>query len=184
MSQPQLPPGGGRRARRWLLPLILVLIVAVPLAEVWLLLQVGHWIGLLPTIGLLVALAIFGTWLSRHEGGRAWKGLNTALNTGRMPTGEVADAALILIGALLLVFPGFFTDIMGLVFLLPFTRPLARKVFGWIIAGQKKKFTDAGMLPPMGPIGYGRRDQEASGPVYRDGDVIEGEVVDNPDDRS
>lgn len=185
MSYPQLPPGG-RRRRRWLLPLILVLLVTVPLAEIWLLLQVGNWIGLVPTVGLLVVVAIFGTWLSRREGGRAWKGLNDALNTGRMPTGELADTALILIGAILLVFPGFITDIVALVFLLPFTRPLAKKVFAWIIAGQAKKYADGGMLPPLGyprspgeppnPTGFG---QSRSGA----GDVIEGEVVESPDDR-
>lgn len=187
MSRPQLPPRAGRPRRSWVLPMLVVLLLVVPLAEVWLLLQVGSWIGLLPTVGLLVGLAIFGTWLSRHEGSRAWKGLNEAVNTGRLPTGAVADAALILIGALLLVFPGFFTDIFGLVFLLPFTRPLAKRLFGWVIAGQAKRFAAGpGVLPPFGPPGYppSARGEPGGAPRYGSGDVIEGEVVDNdPEDR-
>lgn len=185
---PQLPPGGGRR-RRWLLPLILVLLVTVPLAEVWLLLQVGNWIGLLPTVGLLVVITFFGTWLSRRQGGRAWKSLNDAVDTGRMPSGELADTALILIGAVLLVFPGFFTDIIALVFLLPFTRPLAKKLFGWMISRQAQKYADGGILPPTGAVGYPRSPGESTGPSQPgqaqsgQDDVIEGEVVESPDDR-
>jgi UPF0716 protein FxsA len=181
MSHPRLPGGGRRpRGRRWVLPLLLVVLVAVPLAEVWLLLQVGNWIGLIPTVGLLVGLAILGTWLSRHQGSRAWKGLNEATSTGRLPTGELADAALILVGALLLVFPGFFTDIVGLVFLLPFTRPLAKRLFGWAIAGQAKKFAPGpGVLPPFAPFGPPAGQQPRTPPRYGNGEVIDGEVVDD-----
>lgn len=195
MSHQQLPPnlsrsGARRRRGGWLLPVVIVLLIAVPLAEVWLLLQVGSWIGLLPTLGALVVIAVLGTWLSRRAGNRAWRGLSQALNTGRMPTGELADAALILIGALLLVFPGFFTDIVALVFLLPFARPLAKKLFGLFIAGQAKKYADRGLLPPMDVGNYRPRDSRSPGdgpanpPRSGRDDLIEGEVIDDPDDRA
>lgn len=189
-----LPPGAGRRRRRrpWALPLLLLLLVLVPLTEIFVLLQVGNWIGLLPTIGLLIVVAVFGTWLSRREGSKAWKGLNQALATGELPGGQIADAAMILIGALLLVFPGFLTDLVALLFLLPFTRPLMKRLFAWAIADQAKKFTDSmpGMMPPIGmpmpgmpgypPTADGPASHSADGRMRNAGaygEVIEGEVV-------
>jgi UPF0716 protein FxsA len=122
------------RRRNWLLPLLIVLLVAVPIAEVWLLVQVGEAIGAVPTILILVAEAILGGWLMQREGRRAWAALNTAFASGKMPTGELAEAALVLVGGLLLMLPGFITDLFGFVFLLPFTRPYARRVLGFIVA--------------------------------------------------
>lgn len=186
MSHQQLPPGPGRRRRPWALPLLLLVLIAVPLAEIWVLLQVGSWIGLLPTIGLLLVIAVLGTWLSRREGGKAWKGINTALQTGELPSGKIADAAMVLLGAILLVFPGFLTDIVALLFLLPFTRPLMRRLLGWSIARQAKKFApEPGMLPPFTVPGYPPHPSaEPPRPHHAQGDVIEGEVVDdNPDER-
>lgn len=184
-----LPPGEGRRRRRrpWALPLLLVLLVLVPLTEIFVLLQVGNWIGLLPTIGLLIVVAVFGTWLSKREGGKAWKGLNQAVNTGELPSGQIADAAMILVGALMLVFPGFLTDIVALLFLLPFTRPLMKKLFAWAVAGQAKKFTDGmpgiGMprMPGYPPTVDGSGTHKADGRMRNpgeSGEVIEGEVID------
>ncbi|MDO5498076.1 MAG: FxsA family protein [Propionibacteriaceae bacterium] len=182
----QLPSGSPRRRPRWALPLLLLLLVLVPMAEIVVLLQVGNWIGLLPTIGLLIVLAILGTWLSRREGGRAWKGVNEALRTGEFPSNQMADAAMVLVGALLLVFPGFLTDIVALLFLLPFTRPWMRTLLGWSIARQAKKFVpEPGMLPPFGMPGYPPPMADERPRTDHDrGDVIEGEVVDDdPDGR-
>lgn len=123
-----------RRGGGWLLPLVLVLLVAVPIVEVWLLIQVGQQIGLLATIAILVVEAALGGWLMRREGGRAWKALNDAFRGGRMPSAELADAALVLVGGVLLMLPGFVTDIIGFFFLLPFTRPLARRLLGFVVA--------------------------------------------------
>ena len=122
------------RRSGWVLPLLLVLLVAVPIAEVWLLLQVGRQIGLLPTLVLLVGTAALGGWLLRREGTRAWRALNAAFDGGRMPTGELADAALVLVGGVLLMLPGFVTDLIGLIFLLPLTRPAARKLLAYLVA--------------------------------------------------
>jgi UPF0716 protein FxsA len=95
---------------------------------------VGQRIGALPTIGLLIAEAFLGAWLMRREGSKTWRALNTAITTGKLPTGEMLDAVLVMVGGVMLMLPGFFTDIFGLIFLLPFTRPIARNLLHLFIA--------------------------------------------------
>lgn len=138
MSDPQLAPTTARPRWRtpWLMIVLVVLLISLPIAEVALLVTVGRQIGVLPTIGILLAEAVLGAWLVRREGSRAWTSLNQAMQSGRLPSGELADAALILVGGTLLTLPGFVTDVLGLVFLLPFTRPFARRVLGWLVARQ------------------------------------------------
>lgn len=154
---PQQRRGGG-----WALPLLLVAMVVLPFVEIYLLVQVGQEIGIWWTLGILVAEALLGSWLMRREGSRAWKALNEAFASGKMPAGELADSALILVGGVLLVMPGFVTDIFGLLFLLPFTRPLARKVLAFFVARRMSKL---GV-----PTTYGRHDSS----------VIAGETVPDP----
>ncbi|MEZ5202494.1 MAG: FxsA family protein [Micropruina glycogenica] len=90
--------------------------ITVPIIEVWLLVAVGQRIGALPTIGLLIAEAFLGAWLMRREGSKTWRALNTAITTGKLPTGEMLDAVLVMVGGVMLMLPGFFTDIFGLIF--------------------------------------------------------------------
>ena len=156
VTQPR-PRSGG-----WILPLVMVGMVALPFLEIYLIIQVGQLIGVWWTLAILVGEALLGAWLMRREGTRAWKALNGAFASGKMPTGELADTALILVGGVLLVMPGFVTDVFGLLFLLPFTRPLARKVLAYAVA---RRMSRLGM-----PTGYARRD----------GSVIEGETVPDP----
>ena len=107
--------------------LVLVLLfIVVPLAELWVILQVGSAIGAPATIALLVADSILGSWLLRRSGRRAWARFTTALGSGTVPTNEVADGAMILFGGALMLTPGFLTDILGLLLLLPPTRALLR----------------------------------------------------------
>lgn len=122
-----------RLRRGWPMVILVVLLVAIPALEIWVLVQVGQAIGLLPTLIILFAEAVLGGWLMRREGGRAWQALNAAFTTGRVPTGELADAALILVGGVLLILPGFATDLIGFLFLLPMTRPLARKLVAFFL---------------------------------------------------
>lgn len=139
MSAPLPPPTDPVAAKpRWRAPwmviILVVLLVALPILEVTVLVRVGQEIGVLPTIAILVVEAIIGGWLTKREGTRAWQALQEAFGRGRMPAGELADAALVLVGGLLLMLPGFITDIFGFFFLLPFTRPLARGALGFLIA--------------------------------------------------
>jgi UPF0716 protein FxsA len=114
----------------WLAVALLVL----PILEIYVIIQVGQVIGAVPTIVLLVVESALGAWLVKREGRRAWNALSTAFGTGRLPGRELADAALVLVGGTLLLTPGFVTDVFGFFFVLPFTRPVARRWLGWLAA--------------------------------------------------
>ncbi|HET8759243.1 MAG TPA: FxsA family protein [Solirubrobacteraceae bacterium] len=110
-----------------LLPLVL-LFIAVPIAELAVIIQVGQAIGVWWTIGLLIADSLLGSWLMRHQGRSTWRRFNEAVAGGRVPTREVLDGALVIFGGALLLTPGFLTDILGLILLLPPTRAVVRKI--------------------------------------------------------
>jgi UPF0716 protein FxsA len=110
-----------------LLPLVLLFIV-VPIAELAVLIQVGQEIGVWWTIAILIADAIVGSILMRAQGRAAWRRFNEALATGRVPAREVLDGALVMFGGLLMLTPGFITDILGFLLLIPPTRAVARAV--------------------------------------------------------
>ena len=133
--------------RRLLLPLLVLGFILVSVAEVWLLTAVGSRIGVPWTLAILVVEALVGAWLMRREGRKAWAALSDAYATGKMPTGQLADAALVLVGGIMLILPGFFTDVIGLICLLPFTRPLARRLIGLILARQvARQGLDVGVM--------------------------------------
>jgi UPF0716 protein FxsA len=106
--------------------IIVVLFIVVPIAELYVIIQVGEAIGVLPTLFLLLADAVLGSLLLRHQGRGAWRRFNDALAQRRFPGKEVADGVLIVIGGTLLLAPGFLTDIVGIFLLMPPTRALAR----------------------------------------------------------
>lgn len=109
--------------------LLIVLFVVVPIAELAVIIQVGQAIGLWWTIALLVADSLVGSVLMRSQGRIAWRRFNEALHSGRVPAREVADGVLIIFGGALLLTPGFLSDVFGILFLLPPTRALIRRVF-------------------------------------------------------
>jgi UPF0716 protein FxsA len=109
--------------------LLVALFIAVPIAELAIIIQVGQALGLWPTIALLVVDSILGSVLMRSQGRAAWRRFNEALLGGRPPAREVADGVLIIFGGALLLTPGFISDVAGLLFLLPPTRAVIRRVF-------------------------------------------------------
>jgi UPF0716 protein FxsA len=112
------------------MPLLLVaLFIAVPIAELAVIIQVGQAIGVWWTIAILVADSILGSLLMRSQGRAVWRRFNAALQAGRAPAREVADGVLVILGGALLLTPGFLTDVFGLLFLLPPTRAAIRRVF-------------------------------------------------------
>ena len=110
-----------------LLPLVL-LFIAVPLAELAVIIQVGQWIGVWWTIALLLADSLAGSWLMRQQGRAAWRRFNAALQEGRVPGREVLDGALVIFGGAFLLTPGFITDVLGAILLIPPTRAIVRRV--------------------------------------------------------
>jgi UPF0716 protein FxsA len=168
-----MAPAVGRRGT-WLWTVLVVLLLVVPLLEVVVIIAVGRAIGGWPTFFLLLAESAFGAWLVRHEGGRAWQSLQTALTTGRMPSRQLADAALVLVGGVLLLTPGFLTDLVGFFLVLPFTRPAARKALEAVVARRLL----AGVYATGGVSA--RTAGSGPGPGTRPSgtdDVIEGEIL-------
>jgi UPF0716 protein FxsA len=98
---------------------LLIAFVVVPLVEIYVLVKVGQQIGALYAIGLLLGLSIFGAWLAKREGFALFGRLQQTLAAGRMPTNELIDGVLILVGGVLLFVPGFVTDAFGLLLLFP-----------------------------------------------------------------
>ena len=174
--------------------LLVVLFIVVPIAELYVLWQIGSAIGILPTIALLILDSILGAALMRSQGRAAWVRLHRALAEGRIPGKEVMDGALVIFGGALLLTPGFLSDILGLILLLPPTRALVRTLLlrrfaGRIVAGAAsgaqarmgRMFTfeagpRAGAGPGAGPAARpsaGRR-----GPGGFNDDVVEGTASD------
>ncbi|MEO3812548.1 FxsA family protein [Sphaerisporangium sp. B11E5] len=146
----------------------------VPVLEIWVLIQIGQVIGGWQTVGLLILDSLLGAWLVRREGRRAWRGLQQALQSGRMPDRELADGALIVAGGALLLTPGFLTDLVGFFCVLPFTRPLARRALSWFLGRRVRLLTAGtpyGMMFPGGGSGARRPDG---------GRVVSGQVIDDP----
>ncbi|GAA1570736.1 hypothetical protein GCM10009789_25310 [Kribbella sancticallisti] len=162
---------------------VAVALLVVPVIEIYVIIQIGQVIGGWPTVGLLILESALGAWLIKREGRRAWNALRTATETARMPGKELADAALVLVGGTLLLTAGFITDIFGFFFVLPFTRPLARKVLaGFLsrrIAGQLGGNPITGFMPGT----YRPPTAEDADRAHRErqsasDDVIQGEVID------
>src|SRR3954454_8674082 len=106
-------------------PLILLFII-VPIVEIYVIIQVGQAIGPWWTIALLIADSILGAWLMRQQGRSAWRRFNEAIAAGKVPHKEVIDGVLVIFGGALLLTPGFTTDILGALFLIPPTRAAIR----------------------------------------------------------
>jgi UPF0716 protein FxsA len=111
-----------------LLPLLVLLFIVVPIAELAIIIQVGQLIGVWWTIALLIADSVLGSLLMRAQGRHAWKRFTEALQAGRPPAREVVDGMLVLAGGALLLTPGFISDLLGLALLLPPTRALVRRI--------------------------------------------------------
>ena len=100
----------------------------LPVAEIYVIIRVGEAIGALPTVALLVADSVAGAMLLRSEGRAAWRRFNEALGAGRIPAREVFDGALVIAGGALLLTPGFITDAVGILLLIPPGRAVFRGV--------------------------------------------------------
>jgi UPF0716 protein FxsA len=128
--------------------LILVLLFLVlPVAEIYVIIQVGQAIGILPTLALLILDGFVGAALARSQGQAAWERFNRALADGRVPAHETFDGAMIILGGALLLTPGFITDVVGFCLLIPPTRALVRGLVARL-ARRRVAFTWGVAMPP------------------------------------
>jgi UPF0716 protein FxsA len=139
--------------------LLVIAFIVVPLLELYVIIQVGGAIGVGPTIALLLIDSLLGAFLLRHQGRSAWVAFNRALAESRVPAKEVLDGVLIIFGGALLLTPGFLTDILGLVLLIPPTRAIVRSFLKWV------GISRLSWGPRAAVWGYGRvRRDPGSGP--------------------
>jgi UPF0716 protein FxsA len=169
------------------MPLVLVFVfIVVPILELYVLIQIGQAIGILPTIALLILDSVLGAALMRSQGRAAWMRFNRALAEGRIPAREVIDGVLVIFGGALLLTPGFLSDILGLILLLPPTRAVVRRLLVARFGGRLVETAAAGAQNRMGRIftfqtggGAGR----TRAPRSFDDDVVEGTAHDVPPPR-
>lgn len=156
---------------RW----VLLALVLLPFLEIAVLILVGQAIGVWWTLALIVGLAVVGIALARRETGRTYRALQQAMRSGTMPADEVTDAILVMLGAFLLILPGFVSDALGLLLVLPFTRPVFRRLLQAVVASRAIAIIGA-PVPGGAPGGGG---MTGARPPRRPGrgQVVEGEVV-------
>jgi UPF0716 protein FxsA len=154
---------------------VLVGLVTLLVLEVAVVVAVSSWIGLGWTLLALLAVSLLGGVLLRREGSRAWRAFSGAVADGRPPGREALDGVLVLLGALLVLLPGFVSDVLGLLCLLPPTRRLVgRALVGWALT--RGRATIVRVRSTRGPAGT----YPPTGPLHR---VIEGELPPQPDER-
>jgi len=107
---------------------LLILFIAVPAIEIYVLLAVGHLIGVWPTISLIFLTGIAGAYLARTQGSDTARRIQLALQNGEMPTEDLLDGAMIFAGGLTLLTPGFCTDMLGFCLLFPTTRNIIKEL--------------------------------------------------------
>ena len=103
---------------------ILIAIILIPIIEIYLLIKIGSQIGAITTILLILTTAIVGVYYAKYEGLNTLKSGFAQLSKNKSPTFEVMSGAAIALGAILLIIPGFATDVVGFIIIFPFTRKL------------------------------------------------------------
>ena len=106
---------------------LLIIFIFVPVMELYILIEAGRIIGLGATIGLIILTGTAGAWLARSQGVEILRKIQDETARGQMPAATLIEGALVLVGGLLLLTPGFFTDLLGFSFLVPLTRGIWRK---------------------------------------------------------
>lgn len=148
---------------------LLIAFIAVPVIEIALFIQVGGFIGMWPTLLIVVLTAVAGTYLVRSQGRLALSQLQSSFNDLRDPTEPLVHGAMILFSGALLLTPGFFTDAVGFALLIPAVRQAAFKAI-------RARIKVQGFGAPGGTQRH-----DPHGP-RSGGDVIDGEFIELPDD--
>lgn len=138
---------------------LLLAFVAVPLVEIAVFIEVGGWIGLWPTLAIVIVTAVAGTWLLRMQGLATFAKAQDSLARQEFPVHEVFDGLCLLFAGALLLTPGFVTDTLGFLLFVPAVRSMLRKAIWRYLKSTGKVTINMG--------GYGP-----------DGDVIDGDFQD------
>ncbi|MFN8159948.1 MAG: FxsA family protein [Solirubrobacterales bacterium] len=151
---------------------LIILFIALPIAELYVIIKVGSMIGVPLTLAILLADALLGAMLLRHQGRSAWRRFNKALEERRFPGREVADGVAVTVGGTLLLTPGFITDVLGMILLIPPTRALVRRAAWWFIGWRYKVVGVTASAASAAGWGFGRMrgagySGPGSGPRYR-----------------
>ena len=109
---------------------IFAVIIAVPLIEIYFVVKIGSVVGVIPTIALLFVISVFGSRVVKHQGLRVWRKFNEQVSSGHVPSRELIEGVCLLVAGALLVAPGFFTDALGFLLLLPPFRLVVVKIVG------------------------------------------------------
>jgi UPF0716 protein FxsA len=157
--------------------ILTLLFVVLPLVDLWLLLIIGDVLGFWPTVGLTIGVALLGGYLGKREGLKVLSQWQRALGELRMPEDGLVSAALVLVGAVLLVTPGVLTDVLGLLCLFPPTRRLLATGVSAYVARRLARAAERGTVTvrvvglDSGSVGFGAT------PNVRDADVYDTEGV-------
>jgi UPF0716 protein FxsA len=145
-------------------PVFFLLFLAVPLVEIYFLILVGHWIGAVPTLLIVILTAVAGAALARHQGFATLQRVQMTLARGEVPAVEMLEGVILLLGALLLLTPGFITDLAGFICLIPASR---RRLAFWAM-----RHLTPGVPPPGGPTATspGREGVTLEGEFHREED--------------
>ena len=132
---------------------LLLLFIVAPAVELYLLVQVGGRIGVLPTLALIFLMGVLGWNVLRHQGASTWRRIQSELQAGRMPAREVVSGLCLFAAGILLITPGFLTDVVGLLLLVP---PIRNLVAGLIARRLAPRMVVVGPAGPMSPRGRGQ----------------------------
>lgn len=119
----------------------ILLFIAIPVAEVVIYIELGRYVGILPTFALIFGTGIIGVILAKQQGLQTLTRVRQEINAGRIPGNQLLDGLLILIGSVLLITPGLLTDLTGFVLLIPYTRKavrelLKKRISSWVKEGR------------------------------------------------
>ncbi len=129
---------------------LLLALLGIPVAEIFFIIRVARDLGIPETIGLLVAVSLVGAWLVRRSGLGVLRQIQERLARGEIPGKELVDGLLILVGGVLMLTPGFLTDAVGLLLLVPPTRLALRAL---LVRRYSKRLRVAGWTPGQGFFG-------------------------------
>jgi UPF0716 protein FxsA len=127
------------------LQIILLILLLIPFIELYLLLEVGSFLGVFPTIIVIISTGVLGVWLFRQQGFATLKRFQDSVARGEVPAYEMIEGPILLIGGALLIAPGFFTDVLGIACLIPATRKAIAKyvIEHYLVTANNSPFSHA-----------------------------------------